>query len=129
MPGPCCCPAVCPTGLDAPGVEQCTGAGIYYGAALSATAMFVFIGAIPHTEWLDGVVARDEHGFILTGPDLDGPDLKGWSAGRHPHLLEGSVPGVFAAGDVRHGSVKRVASAVGEGSVAVMFIHRYLSDS
>ena len=94
-----------------------------------ATAMFIFIGAIPRTDWLDGVVARDEHGFILTGPDLDGPDLKGWSAGRHPHLLEGSVPGVFAAGDVRHGSVKRVASAVGEGSVAVMFIHRYLSDS
>jgi thioredoxin reductase (NADPH) len=94
-----------------------------------ATAMFIFIGAIPHTGWLDGVVARDEHGFILTGPDLGGPDLKGWPAGRHPHLLEGSVPGVFAAGDVRHGSVKRVASAVGEGSVAVMFIHRYLSDS
>ena len=94
-----------------------------------ATAMFIFIGAIPRTDWLDGVVARDEHGFILTGPDLDEPDLKGWPAGRHPHLLEGSVPGVFAAGDVRHGSVKRVASAVGEGSVAVMFIHRYLSDS
>jgi thioredoxin reductase (NADPH) len=209
--------------LDAPGVEQCTGAGIYYGAALSeaasvagediyivggansagqaavffsahartvtilvrgasledamsqylveqihatanitvavrsevagvggtdrlqsitirdiktgeeqtvpATAMFVFIGAIPHTEWLDGMVARDEHGFILTGPDLAGHDLAGWPANRHPHLLEGSVPGVFAAGDVRHGSVKRVASAVGEGSVAVMSIHRYLSEA
>jgi thioredoxin reductase (NADPH) len=209
--------------LDAPGVEQCTGAGIYYGAALSeaasvagediyivggansagqaavffsahartvtilargasledamsqylveqihatanikvavrsevagvggtdrlqsitirdiktgeeqtapATAMFVFIGAIPHTEWLDGVVARDEHGFILTGPDLAGHDLAGWPIDRHPHLLEGSVPGVFAAGDVRHGSVKRVASAVGEGSVAVMLIHRYLSEA
>jgi len=72
------------------------------------------------------VVARDEHGFILTGPDLAGPDLKGWPADSHPHLLEGSIPGVFAAGDVRHGSVKRVASAVGEGSVAVMLIHRYL---
>ena len=209
--------------LDAPGVEQCTGAGIYYGAALSeaasvagediyivggansagqaavffsahartvtilvrgasledamsqylverihataniteavrsevagvggtdrlqsitirdiktgeeqtvpATAMFVFIGAIPHTEWLDGMVARDEHGFILTGPDLAGHDLAGWPANRHPHLLEGSVPGVFSAGDVRHGSVKRVASAVGEGSVAVMSIHRYLSEA
>ena len=209
--------------LDAPGVEQCTGAGIYYGAALSeaasvtgediyivggansagqaavffsahartvtilvrgasledamsqylverihatanitvavrsevagvggtdrlqsitirdiktgeeqtvpATAMFVFIGAIPHTGWLDGVVARDEHGFVLTGPDLAGHDLAGWPADRHPHLLEGSVPGVFAAGDVRHGSVKRVASAVGEGSVAVMLIHRYLSEA
>jgi thioredoxin reductase (NADPH) len=94
-----------------------------------ATAMFVFIGAIPHTGWLDGVVARDEHGFILTGPDLGGHDLAGWPADRRPHLLEGSVPGVFAAGDVRHGSVKRVASAVGEGSVAVMFIHRYLSEA
>jgi thioredoxin reductase (NADPH) len=94
-----------------------------------AAAMFIFIGAIPHTDWLDGVVARDEHGFILTGPDLAKHDLRSWSADRHPHLLEGSVPGVFATGDVRHGSVKRVASAVGEGSVAVMFIHRYLSDS
>jgi thioredoxin reductase (NADPH) len=94
-----------------------------------ATAMFIFIGASPRTDWLDGVVARDEHGFILTGPDLDVPDLKGWSADRHPYLLEGSVPGVFAAGDVRHGSVKRVASAVGEGSVAVMFIHHYLSEA
>jgi thioredoxin reductase (NADPH) len=94
-----------------------------------ATAMFIFIGAIPRTGWLDGVVARDEHGFILTGPDLAGHDLAGWPADRHPHLLEGSVPGVFAAGDVRHGSIKRVASAVGEGSVAVMFIHRYLSEA
>jgi len=91
--------------------------------------MFVFIGAIPHTEWLDGMVARDEHGFILTGPDLAGSDLAGWPNDRHPHLLESSVPGVFAAGDVRHGSVKRVASAVGEGSVAVMSIHRYLSEA
>jgi thioredoxin reductase (NADPH) len=209
--------------LDAPGVEQCTGAGIYYGAALSeaasvagediyivggansagqaavffsahartvtilvrgasledamsqylveqihatanitvavrsevagvggtdrlqsitirdiktgeeqtvpATAMFVFIGAIPHTQWLDGVVARDEYGFILTGADLVGHDLAGWPIDRPPHLLEGSVPGVFAAGDVRHGSVKRVASAVGEGSVAVMSIHHYLSEA
>jgi thioredoxin reductase (NADPH) len=94
-----------------------------------ATAMFIFIGAVPHTGWLDGVVARDQHGFILTGPDLDETALTAWTGNRHPHLLEGSVPGVFAAGDVRHGSVKRVASAVGEGSVAVMFIHRYLSDS
>ena len=94
-----------------------------------ATAMFVFIGAIPHTDWLDGVAARDEHGFILTGPDLGGHDLARWPIDRRPHLLEGSVPGVFAAGDVRHGSVKRVASAVGEGSVAVMFIHRYLSEA
>jgi len=94
-----------------------------------ATAMFIFIGAIPRTDWLDGVVARDEHGFILTGSDLAGHDLAGWPADRHPHLLEGSVPGVFAAGDVRHGSVKRVASAVGEGSVAVMSIHRFLGEA
>ena len=91
-----------------------------------ATAMFIFIGASPRTDWLDGVVARDEHGFILTGPDLDVPDLKGWSADRHPYLLEGSVPGVFAAGDVRHGSVKRVASAVGEGAITISLVHRYL---
>jgi thioredoxin reductase (NADPH) len=97
--------------------------------AVPATAMFIFIGAIPHTDWLEGVVARDERGFVLTGPDLAEHDLTGWLLDRHPHLLEASVPGVFAAGDVRHGSVKRVASAVGEGSVAVMFVHRYLSEA
>jgi thioredoxin reductase (NADPH) len=90
--------------------------------------MFVFIGAIPHTDWLAGVVARDERGFVLTGPDLTERDLTGWPLDRRPHLLEASVPGVFAAGDVRHGSIKRVASAVGEGSVAVMFVHRYLNE-
>jgi thioredoxin reductase (NADPH) len=94
-----------------------------------ATAMFVFIGAVPHTDWLGGVVARDERGFILTGPDLAEHDLTEWSLDRRPHLLEASVPGVFAAGDVRHGSIKRVASAVGEGSVAVMFVHRYLAEA
>jgi thioredoxin reductase (NADPH) len=91
--------------------------------------MFVFIGAIPHTDWLEGVVARDEHGFLLTGPDLAEHDLTGWPLDRRPYLLEASVPGVFAAGDVRHGSIKRVASAVGEGSVAVMFVHRYLGEA
>ena len=96
---------------------------------VQATAMFVFIGAIPHTDWLEGVVARDEHGFLLTGPDLAEHDLTGWPLDRRPHLLEASVPGVFAAGDVRHGSIKRVASAVGEGSVAVMFVHRYLGEA
>jgi thioredoxin reductase (NADPH) len=71
---------------------------------------------------------RDAHGFIVTGPDLDpASDLKNWPLDRPPFLLEASVPGVFAAGDVRHESVKRVASAVGEGSVAVTFIHRYLA--
>lgn len=92
--------------------------------------MFVFIGAEPKTEWLDGVVERDERGFILAGPDLaadGGRRPKGWKLDRDPYLLETSVPGVFVAGDVRHGSVKRVASGVGEGSIAVQFIHRYLA--
>jgi thioredoxin reductase (NADPH) len=90
--------------------------------------LFVFIGAAPRTDWLGDQVVRDSHGFIVTGPDLDpARDLKGWPLDRPPFLLEASVPGVFAAGDVRHESVKRVASAVGEGSVAVTFIHRYLA--
>ena len=94
-----------------------------------ATAMFIFIGALPRTDWLAGVVERDERGFILTGPDLirDGERPKGWGLDRDPFLLETNVPGIFAVGDVRHGSVKRVASGVGEGSVAVQFIHQYLS--
>ena len=94
-----------------------------------ATAMFIFIGALPRTDWLAGTVERDERGFILTGPDLmqGGQRPKGWSPDRDPFLLETNVPGIFAVGDVRHGSVKRVASGVGEGSVAVQFIHQYLS--
>src|SRR6202166_2611385 len=94
-----------------------------------ANAMFIFIGALPRTDWLADVVERDERGFILTGPDLirDGQHPKGWVLERDPFLLETNVPGLFAVGDVRHGSVKRVASGVGEGSVAVQFIHQYLS--
>jgi thioredoxin reductase (NADPH) len=94
-----------------------------------ASAMFIFIGALPRTDWLADVVERDERGFILTGPDLirDGQRPKGWALERDPFLLETNVPGLFAVGDVRHGSVKRVASSVGEGSVAVQFIHQYLS--
>jgi thioredoxin reductase (NADPH) len=94
-----------------------------------ATSMFIFIGAQPRTDWLGDVVERDERGFILTGPDLvrDGLRPKGWTLDRDPFLLETNVPGLFAVGDVRHGSVKRVASGVGEGSVAVQFIHQYLS--
>ena len=94
-----------------------------------ASAMFIFIGALPRTDWLGGVVERDERGFLLTGPDLmrDGQRPKGWTLDRDPFLLETNVPGLFAVGDVRHGSVKRVASGVGEGSVAVQFIHQYLS--
>jgi thioredoxin reductase (NADPH) len=94
-----------------------------------ATSMFIFIGALPRTDWLAGLVERDERGFILTGPDLirDGQHPKGWTLDRDPFLLETNVPGIFAVGDVRYGSVKRVASGVGEGSVAVQFIHQYLS--
>lgn len=94
-----------------------------------ASAMFIFIGALPRTDWLANVIARDERGFILTGPDLmhEGQHPKGWPLDRDPYLLETNVPGIFAVGDVRHGSVKRVASGVGEGSVAVQFIHQYLS--
>jgi len=89
-------------------------------------ACFVFIGALPRTDWLDGVVARDERGFILAGPDVAG---NGWPLSRDPHLLETSVPGVFVAGDVRARSIKRVASAVGEGSMAITLVHQYLVDA
>jgi thioredoxin reductase (NADPH) len=94
-----------------------------------ASSMFIFIGALPRTDWLAGLVERDDRGFILTGPDLirNGERPKGWVLERDPFLLETNVPGIFAVGDVRHGSVKRVASGVGEGSVAVQFIHQYLS--
>lgn len=97
--------------------------------SVPATSMFIFIGAQPQTDWLGDLVERDDHGFILTGPDLirDGERPKGWPLDRDPFLLETNVPGLFAVGDVRHGSVKRVASGVGEGSVAVQFIHQYLS--
>jgi len=94
-----------------------------------ASSMFIFIGALPRTDWLAGMVERDDRGFLLTGSDLfvSGERPKGWSLERDPFLLETNVPGIFAVGDVRHGSVKRVASGVGEGSVAVQFIHQYLS--
>jgi thioredoxin reductase (NADPH) len=94
-------------------------------STLEVDACFVFIGASPHTDWLAGVVARDERGFILAGPDVQS---KGWPLPRDPYLLESSVPGVFVAGDVRARSIKRVASAVGEGSMAVSLIHQYLLD-
>jgi thioredoxin reductase (NADPH) len=98
---------------------------------LPAAALFIFTGATPCTAWLADTVKRDAHGFVLTGPQLLGPDGKpdrDWPFARPPFLLESSVPGVFAVGDVRSGSIKRVASAVGEGSIAVHFVHQYLSD-
>jgi thioredoxin reductase (NADPH) len=94
-----------------------------------ASGLYIFIGAAPNTDWLPESIMRDANGFLLSGPDLkvDGKMVKGWNQGREPYLLETSVPGVFVAGDVRHGSVKRVASSVGEGSISVQFIHQYLA--
>jgi thioredoxin reductase (NADPH) len=89
-------------------------------------ACFIFIGAAPRTDWLEGVVARDERGFILAGPDVRD---NGWGLAREPYALETSVPGVFVAGDVRSRSIKRVASAVGEGSMSVSLIHEYLASA
>jgi thioredoxin reductase (NADPH) len=95
-----------------------------------AAALFVMIGAEPHTDWLGDCVERDEHGFVLTGRDLSPPGAPtaGWPLERPPFLLETSLPGVFAAGDVRHGSTKRVATAVGEGAVAIQLVHEYLRE-
>jgi thioredoxin reductase (NADPH) len=97
---------------------------------IPAGHLFVFIGAAPHTEWLDGAVVRDAYGFIRTGPDLltEGRRPPGWPVDRDPLYLESSIPGVFVAGDVRSQSVKRVASAVGEGAMAVTLVHRYLEE-
>ncbi len=96
---------------------------------VSARSLFIFIGASPRTDWLDGVVERDKNGFLLAGPSLmpNGKRPDGWPLNRDPFLLETSVPGIFVAGDVMHDSVKRVASAVGGGAIAVMFIHQYLA--
>jgi thioredoxin reductase (NADPH) len=95
-------------------------------STLDVDACFVFIGAIPRTDWLEGVVRRDERGFVLAGRDVQGD---AWPLSRDPYVLETSVPGVFVAGDVRARSIKRVASAVGEGSMAVSLIHQYLADA
>jgi thioredoxin reductase (NADPH) len=96
---------------------------------LPASSLFIFIGAQPRTDWLGDLVERDDRGFILSGPDLlrDGKRPPNWTLDRDPGLLETNVPGIFVVGDVRHGSVKRVASGVGEGAVVVQFIHQYLA--
>src|SRR5262249_47032138 len=94
---------------------------------VSCGRMFVFIGAAPRTDWLGDVIARDERGFVLAGPDLR--DRCGWPLERPPHHLETSVPGGFVAGDVRAESAKRVAAAVGDGAMAVMLAHRYLAET
>jgi thioredoxin reductase (NADPH) len=98
---------------------------------VDAQWMFVFIGAAPLTGWLEGTVLMDARGFIMTGPDMtpDGQPPRGWELDRPPYHLETNVPGVFVAGDARAESAKRVASAVGEGAMAVMLVHRYLEQS
>jgi thioredoxin reductase (NADPH) len=95
-----------------------------------ASSLFIFIGAMPRTDWLASQIQRDAQGFIITGPYLSAPGQRpqGWQLERDPFLMETNIPGVFAAGDVRHGSIKRVASSVGEGSIAVQFVHRHLAE-
>ncbi|HEX5886639.1 MAG TPA: FAD-dependent oxidoreductase [Pyrinomonadaceae bacterium] len=122
------------TVVEAHGKDHLEAVSIHCGTTnetnqVPANALFIMIGAAPNTSWLADVVERDEFGFILSGSDLmrEGKRPKGWQLDRDPGLLETSVPGIFVVGDVRHGSVKRVASGVGEGSVAVSFVHQYLS--
>jgi thioredoxin reductase (NADPH) len=114
-------------------LEALTLTGVDTGATetVPAAALFIFIGAAPRTEWLSDLVERDKQGFILTGSDLlrEGKRPRAWSLGRDPYWPETSIPGIFAAGDVRARSVKRIASAVGEGSMAVQFVHQYLANS
>lgn len=123
----------CTEVVDAKGADHLEQLTLRHNASgeesiVDTSWLFVFIGAAPCNEWLDGVVDRDQRGFVLTGPDLvvDGKPPRGWDLDRAPYHLETSIPGVFAAGDVRSESVKRVASAVGEGAMAVTLVHRYL---
>jgi thioredoxin reductase (NADPH) len=106
-------------------VNRATG----HRRTVPTVALFIFIGAVPCTGWLQGVLPMDERGFLLTGPFLpkDGDRVKGWKEERDPYLFESMIPGIFAAGDIRHASIKRVASAVGEGSITVQMVHQYLS--
>jgi thioredoxin reductase (NADPH) len=95
--------------------------------ARPTSSLFIFIGAEPKTSWLPSELARDGKGFVLAGPDLKAKCPDSWKLDRDPYLLETSVPGIFVAGDVRFNSVKRCASAVGEGSIAIQFVHQYLA--
>jgi thioredoxin reductase (NADPH) len=95
--------------------------------ARPTSSLFIFIGAAPKTDWLPKEITCDGKGFILAGPDLKGNANGSWTLQRDPYLLETSVPGIFVAGDVRYNSVKRCASAVGEGSIAIQFVHQYLA--
>lgn len=94
----------------------------------AARALFIFIGAEPHTEWLEGTLLRDANGFLRTGAAVlcDGKRPPGWNAARDPYLLETSLPGVFAVGDVRDAAIRRVANSVGEGSIVLYFIRQYM---
>jgi thioredoxin reductase (NADPH) len=121
--------------VEAHGESRLESISVHCGASgevsqVSASSLFIFIGALPGTEWLDGIVERDEKGFVLSGSELkrNGKLPTGWPLKRDPGLLETSIPGVFAVGDVRRGSVKRVASGVGEGSIAIQFVHNYLAE-
>ena len=120
--------------VEVHGENNLTGLTLLYNQTgetqkVATKSLFIFIGAKPETEWLDGVVARDRRGFIYAGADLKhSENFRGWNRDRDPFLLETSIPGIFVAGDVRHNSVKRVASGVGEGSIAIMFVHRYLAE-
>ncbi|HKZ54869.1 MAG TPA: FAD-dependent oxidoreductase [Anaerolineales bacterium] len=126
-----CCQVVAVDGAGALEVVCVRNLKTQEESRLPAAALFIFIGAQPRTEWVAELVERDDQGFIFSGPDLlrDGRYPRGWQLDRAPFWLETSVPGIFVAGDVRHQSVKRVASAVGEGAMAVQFIHRYLAST
>ena len=127
------------TVVEVHGEERLEAVTVHDAAAatketLPTSALFIFIGAVPHTEWFGGMVERDSRGFVLTGEDLARSNgrvtpSQSWPLEREPFWLESSIPGIFAAGDVRHGSVKRVAAGVGEGATAVQFIHQYLSST
>ena len=109
--------------LDAVDIQPVGGGD---AETIQAAALFIFIGQAPRTDWLDGQAMRDSADFILTGADC-GTRPTGWTLSRQPLGLESSVPGVFVAGDVRHGSIKRVASAVGEGAMSVRMVHEHLA--